>query len=83
MRTKEDLILMPCWTYREIMEYFGIKSKTTAIKIKNRAIKDQFGSVPYGSQFVKTDSVLALYGTSREREIRLYEKRLCEEDFKS
>lgn len=32
---------------------------------------------------MKTDSVLALYETSREREIRLYEKRLCEEDFKS
>ena len=83
MRTKQDLILMPCWTYREIMEYFGIKSKTTAIKVKNRAIKEQFGSVPYGSQFVKTDSVLALYGTSRLKEMKLYEEKILDKEIKS
>jgi len=67
-----NLILQPCWTYREIMKYDkSIKSKATAIKLKDRAIKENNGSVKYGSQYAKTDSVLALYGTDRLTEIKV------------
>ena len=75
MRTKEELLTMSAWTYHEIMEYFPfIKSKTTAIRIKQRAIKEFQGSVPYGTQLVKSDSVLALYGTTREKELSIIKK---------
>ena len=66
---KIELLQMPTWTYREIMLYVGVKSKTTAIRIKDRAIKENGGGVPFGSKYVKTDSVLALYGTSRKQEL--------------
>lgn len=66
---------MPAWTYHEIKEYFSnIKSKTTAIRIKQRAIKEMNGAVPYGTEYVKTDSVLALYGTTREKELSIIKK---------
>lgn len=67
--SKADLLNMPAWTYREIMLYTGVKSKTTAIRIKDRAIRENGGSVPFGTKYVKTDSVLALYGTSRKQEL--------------
>lgn len=70
---------MSSWSYIEIMEYFKV-CKTTAIKIKNRAIKEHNGSIAYGSNLAKTDSILALYGTSRKEElnalINFYEKKL-------
>ncbi len=70
-----NLLAKPIWTYKDIMSYdTSVKSPSTAIRIKNRAIKEQNGGVKYGSQFVKTDSVLALYGTSREVEISLLSK---------
>ena len=67
--SRAELLSMPTWTYREIMLYLGVKSKTTAIRIKARAIKENGGGVPFGSKYVKTDSVLALYGTSRKQEL--------------
>lgn len=66
---KKEILERPTWTYREIMLYLGVKSKTTAIRIKARAIKENGGGVPFGSKYVKTDSVLALYGTSRKQEL--------------
>lgn len=66
---KKEILERPIWTYREIMLYLGVKSKTTAIRIKARAIKENGGGVPFGSKYVKTDSVLALYGTSRKQEL--------------
>lgn len=75
MRTKEELLSMSAWTYHEIMDYFpNIKSKTTAIRVKQRAINEMNGSIPYGTQYVKSDSVLALYGTSRENELSILRK---------
>lgn len=68
--SKLALLLKPVWTYRDIMTYFEVKSKTTAIRIKNRAIKAG-GAVPYGTKYVKSDAVFALFGTEREREITL------------
>lgn len=67
-----NLLKKPVWTYKDIIAFDEeIKSPATAIKVKNRAIKEHNGGVLYGTQYVKTDSVLALYGTSRENEIQL------------
>lgn len=75
MKTKLDLLKLPVWTYKEIMQFDNnIKSKATAIKVKNRAIKEQNGVVKYGTKYVKTDSVLALYGTTREEELNILER---------
>ena len=52
------------------MQYLGV-SKSTAIKIKSRAIKECNGAVSFGSHFVKTDAVLALYSTTRSHELIL------------
>jgi hypothetical protein len=67
---KINLLSTPSWSYREIMLYFNV-SKTTAIKIKNRAIKEKKGGVQFGSHLAKTDSILSLYGTTRENEIQI------------
>lgn len=72
-RNKLELVQMPAWTYKEIMEYVGV-SPATAIKIKARAIKEKNGLVEFGTTYVKTDSVLALYGTSREQEIEILKR---------
>lgn len=56
------------------MEWTKVKSKTTAIAIKKKAQKNFNGFVPYGTQYVKSDSVLAIYGTSREAELDLLKK---------
>lgn len=77
-RSKYELVQMPAWTYKEIMEYAGV-CPATAIRIKARAIKEQNGLVSFGTCYVKTDSVLALYGTSREKELELL-KRLNDEE---
>ena len=71
MRTKEEILRLPAWTYREIMDYLGVKSKTTAIRIKQRAIDEKGGAVPFGAKYVTANSVLALYGTTREAELAL------------
>lgn len=68
---KIDLLHKPVWDYKDIMEWTNVKSKTTALEIKKRAQKEFDGYVPYGTQFVKTDSVLAIYGTSRKQELDL------------
>lgn len=72
MKTSVALVLKPIWTYRDIMAYFNIKSKTTASKIKNKAIKEHGGGIKFSTKYVKSEAVLALYGTSREREIEIY-----------
>lgn len=64
------LISKPSWTYQDIMSYLNV-SKATAIKIKKRAIKECGGAVKFGDNFVLTDSVLSLYGSSRENEIKI------------
>lgn len=75
-----NLLKKPTWTYKDIMEFdTEIKSSTTAIKVKDRAIKEQSGEVPFGTKYVKADSVLALYGTTREHEIRLLRELMNEE----
>ena len=71
MLMKTELLLKPVWDYKDIMEYTNVKSKTTALNIKKKAQKDFNGFVPYGTQYVKSDSVLAIYGTSRKQELDL------------
>ena len=70
--SKKELLLKPVWDYKDIMNYFGVKSPTTALKIKTRAINEQNGGVIWGKELVRTDAVLALYGTSRKEELELY-----------
>lgn len=71
---KADLLKKSVWDYKDIMAWTEVKSKTTAIALKKRAQKEHRGSVPYGSKYVRADSVLALLGTSREKELALLEK---------
>ncbi len=71
MLTKTELLLKPVWDYKDIMSWTCVKSKTTALAIKKKAQKEFNGYVPYGTQFVKSDSVLAIYGTSRKQELDL------------
>ena len=68
------LLLKPVWDYKDIMAWTKVKSKTTALQIKKKAQKQFNGYVPYGTQYVKSDSVLAIYGTSRETELNLLKK---------
>lgn len=69
------------WSYVEIMAFDPkIKSPVTAIKVKDRAIKEEKGATPYGNTYAKTDSVLALYGTTREKEVNLLKGLLNEKE---
>lgn len=67
----KELLLKPVWDLKDIMTWTKVKSKTTALAIKKKAQKDFNGKVPYGTQYVKSDSVLAIYGTSRKEELDL------------
>jgi hypothetical protein len=67
---KRELLLKPVWNYKDIMEYFGVKT-TLAFGIKHRALDEQDGYVKWGNGLVKTDSVLALYGTNRKQELEI------------
>lgn len=79
LQAKYQMLTSVSWTYKDIMSYFPhIKSKTTAIKIKNRAIQECDGKVKFGDNLVLTDSVLQLMGTSREREIEIIAKAIKE-----
>lgn len=68
---KKELLLKPVWDYKDIMNYLGVKH-SCAYEIKQRAINECDGTVKIGNQYVKTDSVLALYGTSRKQELEMY-----------
>lgn len=70
MEERKKLLLKPVWDYKDIMKYFDVK-QTFAYSIKERAIKECDGTVRIGNQYVKTNSVLALYGTSREEELEV------------
>ena len=69
--TTAELLLKPVWDYKDIMLWTNVKSKTTAIAIKKKAQESYKGYVPYGVKYVKADSVLAMFGTSRENELSL------------
>ena len=80
VKKRINLLKKPTWTYKDILEFdTEIKSPVTALKVKERAIKEQNGGVPFGTKYVKSDSVLALYGTTREQEIKLLRELVNEE----
>ena len=64
---KKELLLKPVWTFTDIQKYLEC-SPQKAYQIKKKV--SEYGSVPYGKHLVKTDAVLALYGTSREQELK-------------
>lgn len=69
--SKKELLLKPSWSYKDIAEYFGY-SNATSINIKKKAYANG-GAIKYSTTLVTTESVLALFGTTRETELRLYE----------
>lgn len=77
---KKELLLRPTWSYKDIISYFGF-GQTKAIKVKDMAIKNG-GGVKYSTSLAKTDCVLALFGTTREKELSLYENQIRQEDQK-
>lgn len=83
MKKRKELLLKPVWDYKDIMNYFNVKSPTTAFKIKTRALTEQNGVVIWGNEYVKTDSVLALYGTNRKQELEIIKTiELSDEDLR-
>lgn len=65
---KLDLLSTPVWTIKQVMEYTGIKSRTTATRLKEKTFKKYDGKVEYGNQYVKRDAILQILGTSIKRE---------------
>lgn len=68
IENKLELLSTPVWTIKQIMDYTGIKSRTTATRLKERAFLKHDGKVEYGTQFVKRDAILKLLGTTIQRE---------------
>lgn len=77
--TRISLLSKSAWNWRDITKYYPhIKSKPTAIKVKNMAIKNHNGTVPYGSEFATSESILNLFGSSRLEEIQKINKIILE-----
>ena len=78
MGRKEELLTLltkSVWTTQDILVYDNtLNSRQSATNVKTRAVNEFNGAVPYGKKFVLADSVLALYGTTREREIERLKK---------
>lgn len=64
---RKELILNPCWTYKDVMAYCQVQ-KSKAFQIIDLVKKQFNGSVLFNPHVVKRDSVLAFRGTSIERE---------------
>ena len=70
-----ELLSKSVWTVNDIRIYDkDIRSRQTATNIKTKAMYQFDGKVPYGNKYVKVDSVLKLYGTTREKEIENLKK---------
>ena len=67
---KKKLLLVSYWTTKDIMLYYGVE-RTTAWRIKEKAIKHFNGSIPYGDIYVSTEAVLNVMGTNRKKELEL------------
>jgi hypothetical protein len=69
--SKKAILSKAVWNCKDIEIYCGC-SRTKAYRLLNLA-KDKFnGAVPLGVGYAKSDSVLALYGTSRNEEMKTY-----------
>lgn len=65
---KIELLMSPLWNSADIAVYFNV-SQATAYRIREE-VKEKFGSSSYGKKYVNRDSVLKLYDTSAESEIK-------------
>ena len=65
--TKQELLLTPVWTYKDVMLYCNVK-KSKAYEIMHICIKELGGAVRFNKHAVKRDSVLAYMGSDIERE---------------
>lgn len=68
---KVELLTTPAWSLKQLMDYLGIKSRTTGARVKERAFNEYNGRVPYGNQYVRRDAILAMYGTTYEKEMEI------------
>ncbi|MCH4201904.1 MAG: hypothetical protein LKF69_04460 [Bacilli bacterium] len=73
MSTKAELLEMPIWSSKEIKEYFNC-SNTKAYEIKVKAIKAFGGQIPYNAKYIKSESVLNVFGTTRLFEMDLLKR---------
>ena len=65
---RNELLLLPNWTYKDVCDFFNIK-KSKAYQIMKIAREEFNGNVRFNSQAVKRDSLLLAMGTTIEREI--------------
>ena len=71
--TIKRLLLKPMWSYLDIMEYCGCKKDKAYLYMK--IAREKFGgALRYEPSMVSADSVLAIFGTTREREIEILKK---------
>lgn len=64
---KQNLLAIPAWGIKEIRAYIGC-GKNKAMDIRDRAIKEFDGAVPFSGSMATRDSVLRLFGSTCERE---------------
>lgn len=70
---KKDLLRLPIWNYKDLMQFLGCK-KTKAYEVIAIVKKHFNGETSFSSSYVKRDSVLNYLGTSIEREIYIDEQ---------
>ena len=68
-----NLLLKPAWDYKAIMQYCEC-GKDKAYSYMKIARAKFGGTLRYEPTKVSTDSVLAIFGTSRAREIEIIKK---------
>lgn len=64
---KQELLSTPCWTYKDVMLYCGVK-KSKAFEIMKICKEQLNGAVRFNTHVVKRDSVLAYLDTDIEKE---------------
>lgn len=64
---KQELLSTPCWDYKAIMFYCGVK-KSKAFEIMKICKEQLNGAVRFNTHVVKRDSVLAYLDTDIEKE---------------
>ena len=75
--TRQDLLLKPVWTYKDICDYIGCKT-TKAIELKKVAITQFGGAVKYLPNCVKRNAVLEMLGTTFDIEVKALERSVDE-----
>ena len=64
---RKDLLGQPCWNYKQVMTYCGVK-KSKAFEIIKICKEQLNGKVIFDKSKVKRDSVIAYMGSSIEHE---------------